>query len=94
MTTLRQRIRRFLILAFFLLLPVTLNYYSRALMTEGTAKGIATFPLFTWGAIFLSSLVLGRVFCGFGCPFYGLQMAWEQVTDKPTRQIRFLRWIK
>jgi len=94
MTALRQRIRRFLILAFFLLLPVTLNYYSPALMTEGTAKGIATFSLFTWGAIFLSSLFLGRVFCGYGCPFNGLQMAWEHVTDKPTRQIRFLRWIK
>jgi polyferredoxin len=90
----RQTLRRFLLLGFFLLLPITLNYYSPALMVEGTAKGIATFSLFTWTALFLSSLVVGRAFCGYGCPFNGLQMAWEAVSDQPTRQLPRLRWIK
>jgi polyferredoxin len=94
MGTRRQTLRRALLLGFFLVLPVTLNYYSPALMTEGTARGIATFPLFAWGAIFLSSLVLGRAFCGYGCPFNGLQAAWEAVSDKPTRPDPRLRWIK
>jgi polyferredoxin len=90
----RQTLRRFLLLTSFLLLPVTLNYYSPALMTEGTAKGIATASLFTWSAIFLSSLVVGRAFCGYGCPFNGLQMAWEGVSAKPTRPNAALHWVK
>lgn len=90
----RQRLRRGLILGFFLLLPITLNYYSPALMTQGTAERVATFSLLLWTAIFLSSLVIGRAFCGYGCPFNGLQTAWEQVSDKPTKQVRYLRWFK
>lgn len=90
----RQRLRKGLILGFFLALPITLNYYSPALMTEGTASRVATFSLFTWGFVFASSLVVGRAFCGWGCPFNGLQTAWERVSDRPTRQVRFVRWIK
>ncbi len=94
MDTRRQRIRRKLIFIFFLLLPLTLNYYSPALMTQGTAERVATFSLLLWTAIFLTSFVLGRSFCGYACPFHGLQMAWETVRDKPLRRVRYLRWIK
>jgi len=90
----RQKVRKFLIVTFFLLLPITLNYYSPALMTQGTASRVATFSLFTWTAIFVSSLLLGRAFCGYACPFNGLQTAWETVSDKPNKQVRFVRWIK
>ena len=90
----RQGLRRGLILGFFLLLPITLNYYSPALMTEGTASRVATFSLFLWAGVFLTSLVVGRAFCGYGCPFNGLQTAWEKVSDAPTRRVRYLRWVK
>lgn len=90
----RQKLRQFAILALFLALPVTLNYYSPALMTQGTAERVATFSLFTWGAIFVTSIVLGRAFCGWACPFNGLQTAWEKVSDMPTRRVRYLRWVK
>ena len=94
MNTRRQRTRRFLILAFFLLLPITLNYYSPALMTQGTAERVATFSLVLWTAIFATSFVVGRAFCGYGCPFNGLQTAWEKVSEKPTPQHRYLRLVK
>ncbi|MGB4593378.1 MAG: hypothetical protein WBI63_06345 [Coriobacteriia bacterium] len=41
MNTRRQTLRHTLSLAFFLLLPITLNYYSPALMTRGTAERAA-----------------------------------------------------
>jgi ferredoxin-type protein NapH len=86
----RQRVRRKILFFSFLLFPVTLNYFSPALMTEGTAQGIAVASLFVWLGVFVTSLVLGRGFCGWGCPFHGLQQGWEKAADKPLRRVRFL----
>ncbi|TLM72662.1 MAG: 4Fe-4S binding protein [Actinobacteria bacterium] len=94
MNTTRQKIRRGIIITFFLLLPITLNYYSPYLMTQGSAERIASFSLVFWAAVFVTSLVLGRAFCGWLCPFNGLQTAWERVSDKPTKMRPALRWIK
>ncbi len=94
MNTRRQRLRRFLIAAFFLALPITLNYYSPYLMTQGTAQRIATFSLVFWGAVFVTSPLLGRSFCGWLCPFNGLQQLWESVGVRPLKRIRFLPLVK
>lgn len=90
MTATRQKVRRALILAFFLALPVTLNYYSPYLMTSGTAEKVATFSLLLWSAVFATSLVVGRSFCGWACPFNGLQQAAESVGTRPLKRVRFL----
>lgn len=90
----RQRIRRKIILFMFLLFPITLNYFSPALMTQGTAERVASASLIVWAVIFVSSLVVGRAFCGYGCPFHGLQLAWEKVADKPLRPVKYLRALK
>jgi hypothetical protein len=47
-----------------------------------------------WSAVFLTSLVFGRAFCGYICPFHGLQPAWEKVADKPRRLVRHLPLVK
>jgi polyferredoxin len=90
MSTRRQRIRRLLLAALFLALPITLNYYSPYLMLSGTAEGIAPFSLVFWLAVLVTSLALGRSFCGWACPFNGLQQLWESVGMRPLRRIRFL----
>lgn len=90
----RQKLRRFLLAASFLALPVTLNYYSPYLMTTGTAERIATFSLVLWLVVFATSLLLGRSFCGWICPFNGLQQLWESVGVRPLRKIRFLPSMK
>lgn len=90
MRTRRQKLRRTLLALFFLALPITLNYYSPYLMTTGTAERVATFSLVFWFAVFASALVLGRSFCGWACPFNGLQQLWESVTIRPLRRVRFL----
>jgi len=90
----RQRIRRKIIFFMFLLFPITLNYFSPALMTMGTLERVASASLIVWAVIFLTSLVFGRAFCGYGCPFHGLQLAWEKVADKPLRPVKHLRALK
>ncbi|MDO8880513.1 MAG: 4Fe-4S binding protein [Coriobacteriia bacterium] len=94
MNTRRQRLRRLLLAAFFLVLPITLNYYSPYLMLSGTAEGIASFSLVFWLGVFITSLVLGRSFCGWACPFNGLQQLWESVGIRPLRTIRGLPIVK
>jgi len=90
----RQRIRRKIIFFAFLLFPIILNYFSPALMMQGTASRVATASLFVWSAVFLTSLFVGRAFCGWGCPFHGVQLAWEKVADKPLKRVRHLRAAK
>jgi polyferredoxin len=94
MKTRRQKIRRTLLALFFLALPVTLNYYSPYLMTQGTVERVATFSLLLWAAVFATSLVLGRSFCGWACPFNGLQQLWESVGVRPLKRVRFLPAVK
>ena len=94
MNTRRQRLRRFLIAAFFLALPITLNYYSPYLMTSGTAERIAAFSLVLWLTVVATALVAGRAFCGWACPFNGLQQLWESLRTRPLKHVRFLPAVK
>lgn len=90
----RQRIRRKLLLAAFLLFPIYLNYMSPYLMTTAAAQGILTVSLIVWLAVFVTSLFVGRAFCAWGCPFHGLQLFWEKVADKPLKRVRYLGGLK
>lgn len=94
MNTRRQKVRRTILAVLFLALPITLNYYSPYLMISGTAERVATFSLVLWLAIFATSLLIGRSFCGWGCPFNGLQQLWESVGVRPLKRVRFLPAIK
>lgn len=94
MSARRQKVRRFLVIGFFLLLPITLNYYSPYLMISGTAERIASFSLFFWLGVFVASPLIGRLFCGWACPFNGAQTAWEQVGKRPLKRVRCLPVVK
>lgn len=94
MNTTRQRLRRTILALVFLALPITLNYYSPYLMVSGTAEGIASFSLLFWSGVLLTSLLLGRSFCGWACPFNGLQQLWESVGVRPLKRVRFLPVVK
>jgi polyferredoxin len=87
-------VRRALVLGFFLLLPITLNYYSPYLMTSATAERIASFSLFFWVAVFVTSPLVGRLFCGWACPFNGAQTAWEVVGVHKLVDVRWLPVVK
>lgn len=94
MNATRQRLRRLLLALFFLALPVTLNYYSPYLMTMGTLERVATFSLVFWITVFATAPLLGRSFCGWLCPFNGLQQLWESVGVRPLKRVRFLPVVK
>lgn len=89
----RQRIRRALVLVSFLLFPITIFFFSPALIIEGAAQGIIVGSFVTFGLLLLSSLFLGRAFCGWACPGAGLQESCFPVADKKAKGGR-ADWIK
>ncbi|NLH21710.1 MAG: 4Fe-4S binding protein, partial [Methanothrix sp.] len=69
----RQKLRKALIIFSFLLLPATFAYISCPIIIEAASKGIASGGLIIFILFFLSSLFLGRLWCGWLCPGGGLQ---------------------
>jgi len=94
----RQRLRRALVFASFLLFPVTLNYFSPVLIVQGAIRGVVTASAVTFGLLFLSGLFFGRGFCAWVCPGAGLQEALLGVNPSPVRgsmpgKIKWIVWI-
>lgn len=80
--SLRQRVRIALVIFSFVLLPVTFVYISCPIITEGASKGVVTGGLIIFILLFISSLFLGRLWCGWLCPAGGLQEIYRQFNDK------------
>ncbi|MCA1915192.1 4Fe-4S binding protein [Methanospirillum hungatei] len=78
----QQKIRRLILLISFLLLPVTFFYLSPVLIIEGAASGIVTGSAIIFTFIFLFSLIGGRLWCGWICPFGSLQDLAREVQGK------------
>jgi polyferredoxin len=89
----RQKVRKGLILLLFVLFPVVMNFLSPYLILCGAAQGIASGSFLFFGLLLVSSLFLGRAFCGWICPGGGAQEACFPVNDRPVRGRR-LDWIK
>lgn len=79
----RQRLRRALVIASFLLFPITLNYFSPVLIVQGAIRGVVTLSALVFAGLFLSGLVFGRGFCGWACPGAGLQEPLMAVNPSP-----------
>lgn len=89
----RQRIRKALIITSFLAFPIIMNYLSPYVIIEGSRNGVVTGSLIMFGLMFLSSLFLGRAWCGWVCPAGGMQEIVEPINVKPVHRSR-LDWIK
>jgi ferredoxin-type protein NapH len=94
----RQKIRKALIFVLFLLFPIVLYYLSPALIIEGASKGIITGSFIVFSLLFITSLVLGRSYCGWVCPGAGLQEACFRISDKRARggkfnRVKYYIWI-
>jgi ferredoxin-type protein NapH len=68
----RQRLRKSLILVSFLLFPITIYYFSPALIISGARSGVINGSFIMFGILLLSGLVLGRAWCAWACPGGGL----------------------
>ena len=89
----RQRIRLALIILSFILYPVTFAYIACPIITEAASQGIISGGLVVFALLFLSSLVLGRLWCGYLCPSGGLQEIFNLALKRPLRTKK-LDWLK
>lgn len=95
---LRQRVRKTLLYISFLLFPITINYFSPYVIVQGSSQGIINGSLVVFAAMFISSLLLGRLWCGWVCPAGGLQEMVESVNRKTVNRkktdwIKWLIWV-
>ena len=86
-----------MILVSFFLFPITIYYFSPVLVLEGAAKGAVNGSLILFALLFLSSLFLGRGWCGWACPGGGLGEACSLAWNKPApggkwNLIKYLIW--
>lgn len=94
----RQKARRAVALTSLLLFPVTLYYFSPAVIAMGASEGIVAGSALVFAALFLSSLVLGRGFCSWLCPAGAIQDCAAAVNDRPVRGkrvglIKYFIWV-
>ena len=91
----RQRIRKALVILAFLSFPVTMNFLSPYVIIDGAMNGIVTGSLIMFGLMFLSSLVLGRAWCGWVCPGGGMQEIVEPINRRPVNgpRVDWIKWV-
>ena len=77
----RQTIRKWLLVISFLQVPVTIFYISPIVILMGASAGIATGSLLLYLALFILSLVVARLWCGWLCPMG----AWQEICSPVIR---------
>jgi len=92
---LRQRVRKAVVILSFLSFPITMNYLSPYVIIDGAANGILNGSLVMFGLMFISSLFLGRAWCGWVCPGGGMQEIVEPVNSRPVngRKVDWIKWL-
>ena len=92
-TKTRQKVRRGVLIASLALFPVTFYWLSPAVPLQGAAEGVLAGSLIVFALLFLQSLLLGRLFCGWACPSGGLQELTLLVRNRRVNR-RAIGWIK
>lgn len=89
----RQRIRKLLLITSLLLFPITLYYFSPALIINAGLNGIINGSFIVFVLMFFMSVPFGRLFCSYLCPAAGLQECAFAVNEKKPKQGR-LNYLK
>jgi ferredoxin-type protein NapH len=87
----RQHVRRGILLGSFALFQsfrIVHLMFSPVLLLLAAARGVVGGSMLLYGALFASSLVLGRAFCGWVCPGCGLQELVALRVRRPMRSRR------
>jgi len=90
---LRQKIRRGIILFSFFIFPATFFYLSPVLIIQASSIGVINGSFVVFALLFLSSLVVGRAYCGWVCPGAGCQEALSVARSKKVQKGGFIKWI-
>jgi len=89
----RQNTRRGIILVSFFLFPATFYYMSPYLIVDAAVKGIINGSFVVFALMFVSSLVIGRAFCGWVCPAGGCQEAAFFARDRKVKRGDYIKWV-
>lgn len=93
----RQKFRKLMLIASLLLFPVTLYYFSPALIINAGLRGIINGSFIVFALMLILSIPFGRLFCAYLCPAGGLQECAFAVNSKPPKQgfrnfIKYIIW--
>lgn len=93
----RQQIRKLLLITSLLLFPITLYYFSPALIINAGLNGIINGSFIIFVLLFIMSIPFGRLFCSYFCPAGGLQECAFAINEKKPKQgwrnyIKFVIW--
>ena len=80
----RQRIRMALLFLALLTFPITLYYFSPVMILGGASEGVINASFIVFGLMFLASLFVGRLWCGWACPAGALQEFAAPINNKPS----------
>jgi ferredoxin-type protein NapH len=89
----RQKLRNGIILSSFFLFPAVIYYLSPYLIIDATIRGIINGSFIFFILLFVSSLFLGRAYCGWVCPAAGCQEALFLAINKKITKGNFIKWI-
>jgi ferredoxin-type protein NapH len=89
----RQKIRKGIILFSFFLFPAFFYYLSPALIIQASSQGIINGSFILFCLMFVSSLFLGRTYCGWVCPGAGCQEAIFLARDKKVKKGNWIKWV-
>jgi len=89
----RQKIRKGLILFSFFLFPAIFYYLSPVLILRASSKGIINGSFVIFILLFMSSLFLGRGYCGWVCPGAGCQESIFVARDKKVTRGDYFKWL-
>ncbi|MFC1845106.1 4Fe-4S binding protein [Thermodesulfobacteriota bacterium] len=89
----RQKTRNGLILFSFFLFPAIFYYLSPVLILRASSKGIINGSFVIFILLFMSSLFLGRGYCGWVCPAAGCQEAIFAARDKKVTRGDYVKWL-
>ena len=94
----RQKLRKIILIFMLLLFPITIWYFSPYLIIMGALDGVINGSFILFSVLFISSVLFGRIFCGFLCPMGGLQDCLIPINEKVPRQgwrnnIKYVIWI-
>ena len=90
----RQALRKSITLIMFILFPAIFFYFSPYLSIMGPLEGYISGSLIVFGTLFISSIFLGRAFCGWLCPMGGGQDLVMYIRKKDKRINIKTSWIK
>jgi polyferredoxin len=90
----RQNVRRIVLVISFLLFPVTFYYLSPYLIIMGAGERTASGSAVVFGVMTVTSLIFGRLFCGWICPAGGLGEILSSVQGKhANNRANWTRWL-